>query len=251
MPVSIYSAHVQTWRGCTACSLSVQRSRVVLYRGQVPCDVLFVGEAPGESEDVVGTPFIGPAGKLLDAMIRGSFGRWTFCPVCRKAGRIEKQFDTDSGVVCDRGHGGVEGSPLRVGFTNLVGCIPKGDDGNKVHEPEDESIHACATRLQEIVGIAKPRLLVQVGRLAETWLTPGYKTTIHLPIPVRFAKITHPAAILRARVDQQAFARQQAVVTLRNAVNDLAGSEPPPSPRKTGNKVVSSPPVEDAGDPPF
>lgn len=240
MPVSLYQQHVADWRACTGCTLSERRNRVVLFRGSVPCDVLFVGEAPGESEDVVGTPFVGPAGKFLDGMILEAFGRNTFCEICRREERIEKQYDSDSGVVCDRGHGGSEGRPLRVGFTNLVGCIPRGDDGGKVAEPEDESIHACSGRLIDLVRIASPVLLVQVGKLAETWLTPGYKVSIPLPLRPNAAtvKITHPAAILRARVDQREFFRQQCVVTLRNAVAELSGIRFP-APRTSGKTVVS------------
>lgn len=239
MPVSLYSSHVERWKDCGGCSLCDRRTRVVLYRGKVPCDVLFVGEAPGESEDVVGVPFVGPAGKLLDSMIQDAFGRLTFCAMCRRSGRFEKQYTDGKGrYECDRKHLTGEGQPIRVGYTNLVGCIPRGEDGAKIGEPEDESIRACSGRLQEIVAIAKPRLIVQVGRLAETWLTPGFKTTIALP-PVKFVKVTHPAAILRARIDQQGFAKQQCVVTLRNAVNDLNEPIQIPSPPITKKTVLS------------
>lgn len=247
MAMSLFSSHVERWRDCEGCSLSSRRSRVVLYRGKIPCDVLLVGEAPGDSEDVVGVPFVGPAGRLLDAMIAESFGRITFCPVCRKTGRFEKQYTDGSQFECDQWHKTGEGDVLRVGFTNLVGCIPRGEDGAKIGEPEDEAIRACSDRLREIVGVAKPKLIVQVGRLAETWLTPGFKTSITLPVPVRFVKITHPAAILRARIDQQGFARQQAVVAMRNAVADL--NEPPPVPLQSEKRVKSKP--GRTNDPPF
>src|SRR3954471_2435855 len=61
--------HVARWRDCTRCPLSQQRSNIVLARGQVPCDVLFVGEAPGASEDALAQPFCGPAGHLLDQIV--------------------------------------------------------------------------------------------------------------------------------------------------------------------------------------
>ena len=67
--LSLYKQHVQRWKSCTACKLCETRKKVVMYRGDVPCDILFIGEAPGPSEDVIGQPFIGPAGHLLDRII--------------------------------------------------------------------------------------------------------------------------------------------------------------------------------------
>lgn len=52
-----FELHVQTWSECSACFLSERRQNVVLARGDIPCDVLFVGEAPGPSEDIIGAPF--------------------------------------------------------------------------------------------------------------------------------------------------------------------------------------------------
>jgi uracil-DNA glycosylase len=66
---TLWSAHVDDWKDCTRCPLHTVRSNVVLARGSIPCDILFVGEAPGRSEDALGKPFVGPAGILLDEMI--------------------------------------------------------------------------------------------------------------------------------------------------------------------------------------
>lgn len=181
---SLYQVHAEKWKDCRRCELAAGRQRVVLARGAVPCDVLFVGEAPGQSEDVLGRPFVGPAGHLLDYVV----GR---------------------------------GLPhtFRAAFTNLVACIPLGDDGEKVAEPADDSIRACAPRLQELVKIASPRLIVCVGKLAETWLTPGMRDSIDVGAVPRVA-IQHPAFILRANDAARGLLIQKAVVTLRNAVED-------------------------------
>jgi len=128
-----YKQHKKKWIDCKKCVLCEKRNRVVLARGCLPCDILFVGEAPGVSEDVLGRPFIGPAGKLLDSII-------------------------DS-VVEIRG--------ARTAFTNLVCCIPKNDGGNKVGEPAKESIDSCAERLKQMVLIANPKVIVAVGKLAK------------------------------------------------------------------------------------
>ncbi len=67
--------HIADWESCTRCPLHTTRRWVVLGRGTLPCDVLFVGEAPGNSENDIGKPFIGQAGKILDSLISASVYR--------------------------------------------------------------------------------------------------------------------------------------------------------------------------------
>lgn len=188
-----FQLHVLEWKDCTRCSLHETRTRVCLYRGEtVRCDVLFVGEAPGVSEDVLGRPFVGPAGELLDRIVRRAVpDGW------------------------------------RVGYTNLVGCMPV-VDGDK-RDPDDESVRACAPRLVDLVSICRPKLVVCVGKLAKTWLnTPMSRDAIRMPIPVRFVDVVHPAAILRASFADQGMMVQRAVVAIADAVDDLSGGESPP-----------------------
>lgn len=130
-----FQRHRDAWQNCHRCSLHRGRSNVVLVRGSLPCDVLFVGEGPGVSEDALGIPFVGPAGKLLDRMI------------------------AESGV-----------DEYRYALTNLVACIPKDEEGNKAVEPGKEAIEACSSRLREIMNLAVPTLVVCVGKLAEKHL---------------------------------------------------------------------------------
>lgn len=59
--------------GCTRCKLSKGRKTIVFGDGVIPADLMFVGEAPGENEDLEGLPFVGPAGQLLTKMI-GAMG---------------------------------------------------------------------------------------------------------------------------------------------------------------------------------
>lgn len=152
----------------------------MLARGQIPCDVLFIGEAPGVSEDLLGQPFIGPAGKLLDQQI---------------AEALEN----------------VPGLELRICFTNLICCIPK-EDGKKVGEPSKDSVEACKGRLREFVHLCKPRLVVLVGDHAKKYIAGQADFSYSdddLDLPwldgdlLRFECITHPAAILRAREKDQ------------------------------------------------
>lgn len=181
-----WQQHVEQWRDCDRCSLCSTRQNVVLARGKIPCDVLFVGEAPGPSEDAIGQPFIGPAGSLLDQIIRNA-------------------------VVV----------PLRIAFTNLVACIPLDSDGKKFSEPDDDSILACKPRLEQFIEIAQSKIVVAVGKLAQDFADRGYRHSFKLPPSVKnIIDIKHPAAILRMNVAQQGLEIQRCIVTLRMAVEE-------------------------------
>ena len=184
----------QKWQDCSRCSLCESRFNIVLCRGNIPCDVLFIGEAPGPSEDAVGQPFVGPAGKLLDKQIKEALSN---CP----------------------------GADLRMCYTNLVCCIPKEGAGKaKFKEPPKEAIEACSARLNEFVNLCEPSAIVLVGDLAEKHIqgqaqfggkyepnTPGWSGRI-----IDFVKITHPAAIIRAEVVRQELMYHKSVVILEN-----------------------------------
>ncbi len=183
-----YQKHKRKWRKCRECTLCENRRTVVLVRGKLPCDVLFCGEAPGESEDVLGRPFVGPAGKLLDQIILYAVNA----------------LGTGGAVTV--------GPPFRFAFTNLVACIPK-EDGKKATEPPKEAIKACSNRLREIIEIAKPKVILAVGSLA----------TKHLPkvtdLPI--TSIVHPAGIMRLDVSQRGLAVQRATVILSDVFEEL------------------------------
>lgn len=174
------------WSRCGKCDLREGRTKVVLCRGTVPARVLFVGEAPGLSEDVIGQPFIGPAGHLLDRMIREGFSRSNF------------RNDQDP-TLC---------------FTNLVCCIPK-DGGRKVHEPPKESIEACAPRLKQFIRLVNPEVIIAVGSLAANRLTATMLEGRE------FARITHPAAVLRAPIEKKGLMYQTNVVELTDVFEEL------------------------------
>ena len=195
---TLFRRHVERWQNCTACSLCAGRQQVVLARGEIPCDVLFCGEAPGESEDCIGAPFIGPAGQLLDRIIE-------------RAGFNSQHIDLPNN----------HWRPLRWAFTNLVCCIPRAEDGGKATEPNDESIRACSVRLVEFVEIADPKLIVCVGKLAKDWLDPDWRHSIELHRKIPLVAITHPGAIVRANLAMQGLMTQRCEVVLRNAVEEL------------------------------
>ena len=182
-----FQLHRADWNDCLRCELGEHRTHVCHLRGKLPADVLFVGEAPGQSENGLGSCFIGPAGQLLDRIVENGF----------------------------------RGRDLRVAFTNLVGCIPLRDERGKEGSPEPEHIKACQPRLQEIIDMANPRLIVRVGAMARTWLTPGYKGCPTIPEWCALVVLEHPAHLMRMPTAQSGLAVQRCVVTLRNAVEEL------------------------------
>ena len=179
-----FSNHIQDFGSCSACDLHKQRGKMVLARGKLPCNVLFIGEAPGVSEDTLGAPFVGPAGIELD--------RWITCAQWHNAG-------------------------LTWAFTNLVGCIPLDPEGvAKVKEPPKEAIQACQPRLVDLIEIAAPTVLVAVGKLSEKWLDK----TVNIDNYECYS-ITHPAAVLRMGPERKPMTIQQQVITLIDIMEEL------------------------------
>jgi len=181
-----YASYLKAWRGCTRCSLHENAENHVMYRGNLPCDVLFVGEAPGKSENKIGKPFIGPAGRrILDPLIeeaqrRTSPPKWTY------------------------------------GITNTVACIPL--ESEKLRVPTREEQIECLPRLVTLLGLANPEVVVFLGRTAEN-------STFHDEILRLLDKkdsrlrlrschhIVHPAYILR-QGGSKTVAYKQAMISL-------------------------------------
>lgn len=177
LPPLTFATHQARWKNCRLCDLAEGRMNVVLLRGTVPAQVLFCGEAPGHSENANGVPFVkgAPAGSLLQKMIE-------------RAGVPEGAY----------------------AVTNIVACIPKDDDGAKVHAPPEYAVEACRPRLLECVKLVQPRLIVWVGKEAEAY-GPGKLIT-----PPMVA-IKHPASILRMEAFQRPLEIQKCIVTIAEA----------------------------------
>ncbi len=175
--------HVSKWKDCQLCPLSKQRSNIVLARGTVPCDVLFIGEAPGQVEDALGRPFVGPAGRLLDQIIERSV------------------------------------PPLTYALTNLVCCFPAEAKARGDNEPELAEIKACRPRLHEFIDLCKPKLVVRVGTLAADNVQHD---SYGLVRGAKCIDIVHPAFILaRLPQAQKHMAVQRCIVQIRNAVQSM------------------------------
>lgn len=152
-------------------------------RGSLPAQVVYAAEAPGLSEDTIGLPLIGPAGKLLDQLI--------------------ERAELMAGV-----------TPVKA-FMNLVGCMPKDEDKRKRGEPLPAEIEACYPRLRRLLELCQPdlKLIVCVGELSRKEATIREWTTQYAPV----VNIVHPAAILRAPVDRKGIATQRCLVALADA----------------------------------
>lgn len=123
--------HVKQWSQCKNCDLHKGRQNVVLYRGRIPSTIVFIGEAPGRSEDLLGEPFIGPAGRILDALIAAA---------------------------------GVRLLPYSI--TNTVACIPTTEQGN-LRLPSKQERESCRNRLLDFLQIASPTAIVLLGKVAQ------------------------------------------------------------------------------------
>ena len=193
--------HIQNWAPCQRCELASQRwgkSKIVLGKGDIPADVLFTGESPGESEDLDGIPFTGPAGALLDRITAQAF---------------------------------VGNEHLTRAYTNLVACFPREAKETGDHRPPDLCIKACAPRLKEFVRIVQPKLIILVGQLSKKWI-PGQATFsnrsdgelewLDLGRSLEFCEIIHPSYILaRMEPAQKPLAVRRCVVDIAEAISRI------------------------------
>ena len=159
------------------------------------------------SEDALGVPFTGPAGKLLDRIIE----------MATAATQVP-------------GTQGSSYNSLRWGFTNLVACFPRDNKETENHAPPEEAIRACAGRLREIVRVCKPRLIVLVGRLSKKYVSGASQFALKSGQQpewieegryLEFIEIEHPAFILRSNAAVQGLMIKKCVVVIRSAVEKL------------------------------
>ncbi|HBE44658.1 MAG TPA: uracil-DNA glycosylase [Deltaproteobacteria bacterium] len=113
-------------KNCRKCSLASTRRHVVFGEGNIKAQLVFVGEAPGEDEDIQGRPFVGRAGKLLDQMID------------------EAGMKREDVFIC-----------------NVLKCRPPDN-----RDPLPEEIEACKGYLFSQLEIIKPRVICTLGKHA-------------------------------------------------------------------------------------
>lgn len=149
---------------CRKCGLCETRNNVVFGTGKEDAQILFVGEAPGENEDLQGEPFVGRGGKLLDLYLNG--------------------------IGLDRKE--------NIYIANMLKCRPPQN-----RDPKPEEMDVCIDWLRELVRLMRPRIIVCVGRIsAMRLISPNFKVTKEHGIffdknGTLMMGTFHPAALLR------------------------------------------------------
>lgn len=149
---------------CRQCALCTTRHHVVFGVGNQQTDIMFIGEGPGEQEDLRGEPFVGPAGLLLDDML--------------------SIIDLDRKRNCY--------------IANIVKCRPPHN-----RDPLETEQDACIGYLQEQIALIKPKMIVCLGRIAAMRIIRGdYRITREHGQWVEkdgiwMTAIYHPSALLR------------------------------------------------------
>ncbi|MDQ4145145.1 MAG: UdgX family uracil-DNA binding protein [Actinomycetota bacterium] len=177
--------------GCRACPLWESGTQTVFGEGGVTAEVMFVGEQPGDKEDLAGKPFVGPAGRLLDDALQ------------------------EAGI--DR---------TKAYVTNIVKHFkwePRGK--RRIHKkPNMGEINACKPWLEGEIRAVGPRAIVCLGSsAAQGLLGKDFKVTqrrgelLDSPLAELVMATVHPSSILRARDDESRNLEMKAFV------EDLAG----------------------------
>jgi uracil-DNA glycosylase len=185
---------------CTACDLWKIGTQTVFGEGRPSSLIMFVGEQPGDKEDLSGRPFVGPAGALLDKSLE------------------------EAGI--DR---------TKVYVTNVVKHFkwePRGK--RRIHKkPNAVEITACRPWLQSEISVIKPRAIICLGSTAaQAVISPKFKVSIQrgLFVPSDLAEYVtatvHPSSILRAPSDEARRVERERFVDdlkkIRAALGDIA-----------------------------
>ena len=186
-------------QGCTACDLYKTGTQAVLGAGPRHAAAFFIGEQPGDQEDLAGRPFVGPAGKVLDEAL------------------------AEAGIAREE-----------VFVTNAVKHFkwePRGK--RRIHQkPNLTEVRACRPWLEAELGLVQPRGIVCLGATAaQSVLGPQIRITrdhgrfFDTPWAAWATATLHPSAILRMPdPDARAEARAQLVADLRKVAERLATS---------------------------
>ncbi len=147
---------------CPRCELARTRTHTVPGSGPAPCDLMFIGEGPGQREDELGLPFVGRSGQFLDELL-ASIGR----------------------------------ARTDVYVTNVVKCRPPGN-----RDPQPDEIAACSDYLDRQIAGVQPRVVATLGRFSMARWFPGERISqIHGRARtidgLTIIPMYHPAAALR------------------------------------------------------
>jgi uracil-DNA glycosylase len=181
--------------GCKACPLHQTGTQTVFGEGSTSAEVMFVGEQPGDREDLEGRPFVGPAGRLFDQALE------------------------DAGI--DRSLAYVTNAVKHFKWT------PRGK--RRIHQkPNWNEITACRPWLEAELAVVKPSVLVPMGAVAaQALLGKQFRVTRERgrPVESELAPVViatiHPSAILRAQDDDREREYKALVDDLRTVAGAL------------------------------
>jgi DNA polymerase len=186
---------------CKACHLWKLGTQTVFGEGKQTSTVMFVGEQPGDREDLAGRPFVGPAGALLDKALEEA---------------------------------GIDRSKVYV--TNVVKHFkwePRGK--RRIHKkPNALEITACRPWLEAEIAVIKPRAIVCLGSTAaQALIGPRFRvstqrgTFVQSPLALLVTATVHPSSILRAPSDEARRAERQRFIDdlkrIARAVDGVSG----------------------------
>jgi uracil-DNA glycosylase family protein len=185
--------------GCRGCHLWRVGTQTVFGVGPSKAMLMLVGEQPGDQEDLIGLPFVGPAGKLLD-------------------GALER-----AGI--DRGD---------AYLTNAVKhfkWVPDERGKRRIHKkPDSYEIRACHPWLDAEIAVVKPRVIVALGATATKALFgPKVKVLaqrgkkLKTPLAEVGFVTVHPSAVLRSPSEDRAAAEKAFVADLKKVARYLNG----------------------------
>lgn len=179
----------QSWSGCQGCGLCNDRHSVVFGYGNPKAQVMIIGEAPGETEDRLGVPFIGAAGQLLDQYLGYSAFRDDIQNLIEDINHARKNDDLTGLRRKLREHLLEE-----FYFTNIVMCRPPEN-----RDPIPKEIEACKSRLLHQIYLIDPVIVLAAGRIAAEALI-GKKVSItqqrgelfDVVVPGRIHEVRYP-----------------------------------------------------------
>lgn len=149
---------------CSACRLGAKRTKLVFGEGNPNADIMFIGEGPGEDEDLSGRPFVGKAGQLLTKIIENGM-------------KIPRE---------------------QVYIANIVKCRPPAN-----RDPMPDEAQCCIGFLKEQIKIVNPKVLILLGKVAmknllgiDGSMTKARETTYEYE-GIKVFVTYHPSALLR------------------------------------------------------
>jgi DNA polymerase len=184
--------------GCRGCHLWKVGTQTVFGEGSRSPSIMFVGEQPGDQEDLAGHPFVGPSGKLLDKALE-------------RAG-------------LDRADAYVTNAVKHFKW------VPAERGKRRIHKtPSATEIRACHPWLDAEIAAVKPRVIVALGATAaKAVFGPAVKVTVHrgrvlrTPLAEAGFATVHPSSVLRAPGDLRADAEKAFMADLKKVARYLA-----------------------------